>query len=312
MTDATDATDAADPADPADGGAPLRTAVVVVSHQTRDHAMTCLAGLAAAGADDVVLVDTGSTDGTADAVRAAYPNVRVLAVDNLGFGRGANLGVAATDAPVVVVANADVRFAPGSVSDLADRLRRAPDVAAVGPLVRYPDGRAQASARRLPDPRTAVGHAVLSRIWPANPWTRRYRAADQDPGSPRDVDWLSGCALALRREAFDAVGGFDPGYFLYVEDVDLGVRLGRAGWRLRYEPSARVVHAVGASTGTRRRRWSLTTHARSLDRYYGKHLATTPLRRLARPLVRVALAAWVAVTLVVERLTGRRRSTTGE
>jgi N-acetylglucosaminyl-diphospho-decaprenol L-rhamnosyltransferase len=289
-----------------------RTAVVVVSHQTRDHALACLRTLAAAGADEVVLVDTGSTDGTAAAVRTAHPDVRVLTVDNLGFGGGANLGVAVTRAPVVVVCNADVRFTPGSVTDLAARLLADDDVAAVGPAVRFPDGRHQASARRLPDLATAVGHAALARLWSDNPWTTRYRASDADPGEPRDVDWLSGCCLALRREPFEAMDGFDPGYFLYVEDVDLGVRLRAAGWRLRYEPSARVVHEVGASTGTRRRIWSLTTHARSLDRFYGLHLATTPGRRLARPLVRLGLAAWVGVTLALERVTGRGRSTTGE
>ena len=291
---------------------PPRTAVVVVSHQTRVHALTCLDTLASAGVDEVVVVDTGSTDGTGDAVRATHPEVRVLVVDNVGFGAGANLGVAATRAPVVVVCNADVRFAPGSVAELAVRLDAASDVAAAGPAVRFPDGRLQASARRLPDLATAVGHAVFARLWPTNPWTARYRATDADPGSPRDVDWLSGCCLAVRRDAFEAVGGFDPGYFLYVEDVDLGVRLRASGWRLRYEPSARVVHEVGASTGTRRRAWSLTTHARSLDRFYGLHLATTPGRRLARPLVRLGLAAWVGVTLVLERVTGRGRSTTGE
>ncbi|MFA9445123.1 glycosyltransferase family 2 protein [Egicoccus sp. AB-alg6-2] len=289
-----------------------RAAVVVVSHQTREHALACLRTLSAAGADEIVLVDTGSTDGTVDAVRAAHPEVEVLAVDNLGFGRAANLGVAHTRAPVAVVANADVRFEPGSVTELASRLLAANDLAAVGPHVRYPDGRHQASARRLPDLATTLGHAAFARVWRTNPWTSRYRATDHDPDHPRDVDWLSGCALAVRREAFDAVGGFDPGYFLYVEDVDLGVRLRGAGWRLRYEPTGRVVHRVGASTGTRRRWWSLTTHARSLDRFYGRHLATTPLRRLARPLVRVGLGAWVVLTLVTERLTGRGRSTTGE
>ncbi|GGI03892.1 glycosyltransferase family 2 protein [Egicoccus halophilus] len=288
------------------------TAVVVVSHQTRAHALACLDTLADAGADEVVVVDTGSNDGTVEAVCAAHPEVRVLAVANVGFGRGANLGVAATGAPVVVVANADVRFAPDSVRELARCLADAPDVAAVGPQVRYPDGRPQASARRLPSIGTAVGHAVLARLWPGNPWTRRYRATDRDPQQPRDVDWLSGCALGLRRAAFDAIGGFDPAYFLYVEDVDLGVRLRRAGWRLRYEPSASVVHGVGASTSRRRRTWSLVTHARSLDRFYGRHLATTRPRRLARPLVRAGLVGWVVATLVLERLLGRGRSTTGE
>jgi N-acetylglucosaminyl-diphospho-decaprenol L-rhamnosyltransferase len=289
----------------------LSRAVVVVSHDTRDEALGCLATLPAAGADEVVLVDTGSRDGTAAAVRSAHPEVRVLELDNLGFGRGANAGARASTADVLVVCNADVRFEAGSIELLARRLADDPSVAAAGPAVRYPDGRHQASARDVPDLATAVGHALLSRLWRDNPWTRRYRRADADPARARDADWLSGCALALRRTAFEGVGGFDPAYFLYVEDLDLGVRLRRAGWRLRYEPDARVVHRVGASTG-RRRVWALTTHARSLDRYYARHVGRGAVGRLARPLVRVALAGWVLATLLWERLVGRGRSTTGE
>jgi N-acetylglucosaminyl-diphospho-decaprenol L-rhamnosyltransferase len=287
------------------------TAVVVVSHDTRDEALGCLASLADAGADEVVLVDTGSVDGTADAVRRAHPGTEVLVLDNVGFGRAANAGVRRTGAEVVVVCNADVRFDPGSVEVLARRLWSDPAVGAAGPLVRYPDGRPQASARDVPAFTTAVGHALLSRVWRANPWTRRYRRTDADPTRARDAAWLSGCTLAVRRRAFEDVAGFDPAYFLYVEDVDLGVRLRRAGWRLRYEPDARVVHRVGASTG-RRRRWALTTHARSLDRFYGRYVGTGRLGRAARPLVRVALAGWVVVTLLWERLAGQGRSTTGE
>jgi N-acetylglucosaminyl-diphospho-decaprenol L-rhamnosyltransferase len=286
-------------------------AVVVVSHDTREEALGCLATLPAAGADEVVLVDTGSRDGTAAAVRAAHPDVRVLELDNVGFGRGANAGIRSCAAEILVVCNADVRFAAGSIEVLADRLESDPSVAAAGPAVRYPDGRHQASARDVPDLPTALGHALLSRLWRANPWTRRYRRTDADPGRARDADWLSGCAFAVRRTAFEGVGGFDPAYFLYVEDLDLGVRLRRAGWRLRYEPQARVVHRVGASTGSRRA-WALTMHARSLDRYYTRHLGRGVLGRLGRPLVRVALAGWVVATLVWERLVGRGHSTTGE
>lgn len=289
-------------------------AVVVVSHETREEALACLRSAVAAGAHELVLVDSGSTDGTADAVRRRLGQVHVLELANVGFGRAANAGVRHTTAATVVVANADVRFEPGCLAVLHERLLADHRVAAVGPAVVYPDGSPQASARRLPDLRTAVGHAVLSRLWPANPSTRRYRALDADPTEPRDVDWLSGCTLALRRTAFEEVGGFDPGYFLYVEDVDLGVRLQAAGWRLRYEPAARVTHRVGASTGQRRAR-SLVHHARGLDRFHARHLAAGPGGRLLRPLVRLGLAGWVVATLVwerVERWLGVRRSTTGE
>lgn len=286
-----------------------RVAAVVVSHETRDEVLGCLATLRAAGADEVVVVDCGSTDGTVAAVRAGHPGVRVLPLANIGFGRGANAGVTRTSAPVVVVCNADVRFPAGAVAALADRLLADPALAAVGPKVRYPDGSPQASARRLPDLRTAALHAVLVRLWPRNRWTRAYRHLDAEPG-PRDADWLSGCVLALRRAAFEQAGGFDPGYFLYVEDVDLGVRLREAGWRLRYEPAIEVVHRVGASTSRRRLR-SLFHHARSLDRFAGKRWRGRPML-LLRPVLRVALAAWIVVTYLQERLWRDSRSTTGE
>lgn len=289
-------------------------AVVVVTHDTREDALACLRSALDAGADELVLVDSGSRDGTSAAVRSTLPDVRVLELANVGFGRAANAGIAATRAAEVVLANADVRFGQTSLAILRACLVDDVSVAAVGPAVVYPDGSPQASARRLPDPATAVGHALLGRLAPANRFTRRYRQLDADPGLPRDVDWLSGCALALRREAFAQVGGFDPGYFLYVEDVDLCVRLRSAGWRLRYDPTARVTHRVGASTG-RRRAWALVQHARGLDRFHAVHLARSGPARLLRPLVRLGLAGWVVATLVwerVERLTGDARSTTGE
>jgi N-acetylglucosaminyl-diphospho-decaprenol L-rhamnosyltransferase len=289
-------------------------AVVIVTHDTRDEALGCLASAQRAGARELVLVDSGSSDGTAEAVRARLPEVRVLELANAGFGRAANAGVNATSSALVVIANADVRFEPDSLGRLAEELLADASLGAAGPQVVYPDGSPQASARRLPDLRTAIGHALLARVDAGNRFTRRYRALDTDPTLPRDVDWLSGCALALRREAFEAVGGFDPGYFLYVEDVDLGVRLQAAGWRLRYAPSARVTHRVGASTGQRRTR-ALIHHARGLDRFHGRHLARTPAARLLRPLVRLGLAGWVVATLLwerVERWAGVSRSTTGE
>jgi N-acetylglucosaminyl-diphospho-decaprenol L-rhamnosyltransferase len=101
-----------------------RVAVVVVSHQTRDECLGCLATLPS----DVptVVVDTGSSDGTADAVRSRFPHVRVLELANAGFGRGANAGVRVTDAEVVVIANADVRFAPDGPAALASAVGAAP------------------------------------------------------------------------------------------------------------------------------------------------------------------------------------------
>jgi N-acetylglucosaminyl-diphospho-decaprenol L-rhamnosyltransferase len=286
-------------------------ALVLVTHDTREEVLACLAGLAPDAADETLVVDCGSGDGTAMAVRAAAPSVRVLELANAGFARGANAGVRASSAPVVVVANADVRIPAGALRGLAAAVAAAPDRGAVGPRVVYPDGSPQASARRLPTLGTAVGHALLGRVVPGNRWTRRYRALDEDPARAREADWLSGCVLALRREAFDQVGGFDPGYFLYVEDVDLGTRLRAAGWRLWHVPSIQVVHRVGASTGAHRTR-AVVHHALGLDRYAARHLLRGPAAPLARAALRVALALWVVATIAWERLAPAHVSTTGE
>ena len=290
----------------------VAVAVVVVTHQTRDDVLGCLASLDAEAADEVVVVDCGSTDGTATAVRRAHPEVTVLALDNVGYGRGANAGVARTRAPLVVVANADTRFAPGAVRSLAVAFDDHPDLGVAGPQVHYPDGRPQASARTFPTIGQAAGHALLGLWWPDNPWTRAYRQRDADPTRARDVDWVSGCALMLRRSAFEDVGGFDPGYWMFVEDVDLGYRLRQAGWRVRFVPDAQVEHAVGASTRQRRARM-VVAHARSLDRFYGRAYARGVGRAL-RPVARLGLLAWVVLVLTWDWIVRRRtkRSSTGE
>lgn len=294
------------------GEATPRVGVVIVNHNTRDDLMECLGTLPEAGADEVVVVDCGSVDGSARAVREAHPEVTVLELANVGYGQGANAGMRATSAPFVAVANADTRFRPGSLTVLADALAGAPDVAAAGPQVRYPDGRRQASARTFPTLGQAAAHALLGLWWPHNPWTRAYRQSDLDPDTARDVDWLSGCALLLRREAFDQVGGFDPGYWMYVEDVDLGYRLRQAGWRVRFEPKACVEHEVGASAGQKRSQMVIA-HARSLDRFYGRAYANGA-GRLLQPFVKLGLLLWVGLVLAWNRFVGRRtgRSSTGE
>lgn len=287
-----------------------RVAVVIVTHDTRDEALACLSAVEAAGASEIVVVDCGSTDGTVEAVVDEHPGVTVVPLANVGYGRGANAGVARTTAPYVLVANADTRVGPDSLEHLAAAMED-PAVGVAGPRVTYPDGRPQASARRLPTAWQAFMHALLGLWWPSNRWTRAYREVDADPMVARDVDWVSGCALMLRRSAFEELGGFDPGYWMYVEDVDLGYRLRRAGWRLRYVPDALVVHAVGSSTGDDPR--MVVAHARSLDRFHRRAYGDG-MGQLSRPFVKVGLGLWVLLKLAWQRLVGRRtdRSSTGE
>jgi N-acetylglucosaminyl-diphospho-decaprenol L-rhamnosyltransferase len=137
-----------------------------------------------------------------------------------------------------------------------------------------------------------VGHAFLVLVNPSNRFTRRYRMLDWDHAGARDVDWVAGTCMLLRRSAFEAVGGFDERYFMYVEDVDLCWRLWRAGGRVAYEPAGRVVHTIGLSSEQTPYRM-IAEHHRSLLRFSAKTL--TGPRRALLPLVVGGLAVRTAL-----------------
>jgi N-acetylglucosaminyl-diphospho-decaprenol L-rhamnosyltransferase len=198
---------------------------------------------------DVVVVDNSPEDDGLAGLLAARPATRLLeARDNPGYGTAANRGVAALDPQIawVIVANPDLVIAPGGIDELLTAAARLERPGALGPLILDPDGTPYPSARKLPSLRTGVGHALFVRTWRANPWTRSYR--NDAVVSERSTDWLSGAFLLLSRAAFEAVGGFDERYYMYFEDVDLGRRLGRAGWRNWYVPTAAVTHIGAMST----------------------------------------------------------------
>lgn len=277
--------------------------MVIVTHNTRADLLACLDSLRDAGGDRIVVVDSGSADGSLAAVGRHHPEVLTVGLDNVGFGRAANAGARRVPGADLVVANADTRFTPGSVRELGAFLTAHADVGVAGPLIRFPDGRLQLSARAFPSIGQAVMHGLLGLWRPDNRWTRAYRLTDWDHASERDVDWVSGCCLALRREAFAQVAGFDPAYFMFVEDVDLCDRVARAGWRVTFTPRAEVVHAIGASVSRTRFRMAWE-HARSLDRYFAGRYAVG-WRRLLRPLVRLGLGGWLVAVMAWTAVRGR-------
>ncbi|HEY8217432.1 MAG TPA: glycosyltransferase family 2 protein [Acidimicrobiia bacterium] len=244
-----------------------------MSYEAGDLLVDCVRSLledTSAGPPDVVVVDNGSSDGSVARLRATFPGIAVTVTDrNRGYAAAANLGIAATDAAVVAVCNADLRVEPGTAAAVLRRLDTEPDLGAVGPLVLQPDGTPYPSARQVPSVGDAVGHGLVGLVRADNPFTRRYRELDADPHRPRDVDWVSGAAIWLRRTALGSVGGWDDGYFMYVEDVDLCWRLRSAGWRVAYEPAGRVVHVQGVSTARHPYRM-IVAHHRSLLRFAAK------------------------------------------
>jgi len=265
---------------PSDGGG---WAAVVVNYNAGPALLSCVASVL--GQDplpELVVVDNASTDDSLTRLREAQPSVRIVrSGDNLGYARAANLGIAATGAPVVAVLNPDTVLAPGVGKAVMARFDTEPGLGAVGPQLQNPDGSVYPSARRVPSLADAVGHGLLFFVWRDNPFTRRYRETGADPSRPRDVDWVSGAAVWLRRAALDAIGGWDERYFMYVEDVDLCWRLRQAGWRVAYEPAGTVEHLLGVSTATRPYRM-IAEHHRSLLRF-AKVRFTGPRRALLPP-----------------------------
>jgi N-acetylglucosaminyl-diphospho-decaprenol L-rhamnosyltransferase len=199
----------------------------------------------AGGVASVTVVDSASPEQTAKAV-ARERGVRFFAMPlNRGYGAAANAGVSLGSAPWVAVCNADIELGKDAFITLVRAGEQDSAIAAVGPRILEPDGKIYPSARPLPSLWLGVGHAAWGRVWPGNPWSKRYRPAIDPSEGIKDVGWLSGSCLVIRREAFEAVGGFDEGFFMFMEDVDLCRRLGRLGWRCRWVPEAVVTHLGG-------------------------------------------------------------------
>jgi N-acetylglucosaminyl-diphospho-decaprenol L-rhamnosyltransferase len=229
--------------------------VVTVTYSPGRHLDRFLASLALATDRPVtvVMADNGSTDGAPEQAEKRYPNVHLLRTgSNLGYGSAVNRGAEqisdAECSEFFIVANPDVQWGPRSIDILLEAAQRWPRAGALGPLVRDPDGSVYPSARHQPSLVRGGMHAVVGPFWKSNPWTAAYRQDRQEP-SEREVGWLSGSCLLMRRAAFDAVGGFDERYFMYMEDVDLGDRIAQAGWQNVYVPSAEILHHKGHATG---------------------------------------------------------------
>ncbi|WP_448809346.1 glycosyltransferase family 2 protein [Agromyces bauzanensis] len=246
----------------------------------------------------VLIADNASrdVDRTRDIARAGGAEVLELGT-NRGYGSAVNAAIAALPDSIteVLISNPDVELTPDSLDVLSTALDVDPTVGAVGPRILDPDGTVYPSGRNLPSLRTGIGHAFFSRSWPSNPWTRSYRAETATSLQRRTVGWLSGSCLFVRRSAFEEIGGFDEGYFMYFEDVDLGYRLNKAGWRSDYEPGTSVTHVGGLSTANESERMIKAHHdsaSRYLQRKYSGWLLS-PLRWSLR--LGLRLRAWYLI-----------------
>src|SRR5688572_9357865 len=251
-------------------------AVVVVNHNAGAYLRRCMESLGSSAGDasiEVVVVDNASTDRSPDDALEERPDLQLIRNrTNRGFAAAANQGIVATTAPFVLLLNPDAEVVGGTLASLVKVARERPRAGAIGALVRNPNGSLQPSARRVPRLGEALGHAFLGPLFPSNPFTKAYIMAGWDRASEREVEWVSGSAMLLRREALNQVGGLDEGYFMYVDDVVLCTRLRRKGWKVLFSPELEVVHQIGVSTKGQRGRMAFA-HSRSIYRYFSKFSA---------------------------------------
>lgn len=276
--------------------------IVIVSYRGEALLRRCLASLRAhaGGPAAVTVVDNASGDGTAEMVAAEFPEVRLLRQSrNLGFARAQNIGVAAGNGAAVLVLNPDTEIDAGTLAPLLERLAEDPRIGCIGPALVREDGSFDHAARRsFPTPLSALGHFTgIGRRTDHGPLAA-YRAPEVESGP---VDAVNGAFMMLRRSAFERVGGFDEGYWMYMEDLDLCARLKEGGWITFYEPAARALHTkAGTTEGRRGPRLNIAFH-RGMGRFYRRHDAprNSALTNLA---VYAGIGVKLAISLVREAL----------
>lgn len=221
----------------------------------------------------VIVVDNGSSDGSAQAVAEHFPQVTlVVSAKNVGFAAGNNLGLQQARGDAVILLNTDVIVTPPQLQALVDFLRHQPDVGAVSPGLRTVDGEPQSFAYgSAPAPLYLVQRGLRRsrRRRPLHDWAIR---------APIDADWVSGACLAVRTTAYRQVGGLDERFFLYFEDVDWCTRIRQGGWRVVYNPTIQVIHLGGQSEI--KRTVANQFYVNSLRTYYQTYYPYVPARLL--------------------------------
>lgn len=245
---------------------------------------------------EIIVVDAGSTDGSAEMTVREFPSVRLLArPENLGYSRGNNLGLAAAAGRYLLVLNPDTQAAPGALPALVDFAEAHPQAGLAGPRLLNADGSTQSSRRRFP----TLGLAFFESTWlqPLAPrrWLDRYYARDLPDDRPAVVDWVTGACLLIRREVYTQIGGFDEGFFMYSEELDYCRRARAAGWQVAYTPAAQVYHYEGKSSEQAPSAERHIRFQRSKIRYFRKYHGPAAAQAL-----RLALLANFAQQLAVE------------
>ena len=281
--------------------------VVICTYRSRGDVAAALRSCAASGIPEsqITIVDNGSDDGTADLVEEQFPSVRLLRLKrNLGFAAANNLAAKDLGGESLLLLNPDAVLVDDAIEVMLRALADDPHRGAISPRIDRPDGSLDAACRRtFPSPLIAFWRlAGLSRLRPASTRFGAYNLTHLPVDQETEIDSGSGACLLIRRRVWDQLGGFDTGYFMYGEDLDLCWRIHQLGFTVWYEPSARVVHRKGQSSRQDALPMLVAFH-RSMWRFYRIHYLRGG-NALWSPLVALAILlrlGWLLLLNAVRR-----------
>ena len=251
------------------------------------------------------MVDNASSDGSADMAAAEFPEITLIrSAVNTGFSGGNNIALEGLTADYAFLLNSDAICHPGAIDKLIAFGDENPKIGLFGPKVLNPDGSLQYSCRRWPTFAAGMYRNVyLGKLFPQNKPAADYLMQDFDHASTREVDWLSGCALVIRRDCLEQIGPLDAEtFFFYCEDMDWSLRAEQADWEVVYYPGAVVTHAIGKSSDNAAEKMILE-HSRSMWKFYKKHQGffRDKVPALLRPLVPLGIFARAYVRIARRR-----------
>jgi GT2 family glycosyltransferase len=282
-----------------------KLSIIILNWNTRGLLAQCLNSIEQHKGElqlEIIVVDNASTDGSQAMLEEKYPHVKLITNhQNVGFTKGNNQAMRVAQGDYFLLWNSDAFATPGAFQSLLRLAEKEPKAAIVGAQLRNADHSFQASYSRFPNQLreflilTGLGRALLGRTYPS-------RGPEEEKG-PQVVDYVEGACLLVRRQAFQEVGGFDEGFFMYAEEVDWCYSMAKHGWQVWYQPEARVIHLGGASSTGRRTHREADLY-RSRIRFFRKHYGSRSAQ-----LLKIQIYTTTALKTIIHGLV--RRLTSG-
>jgi len=251
--------------------------IIILNYRTPDLLLECLSALEqnplTIGTSEVIVVDNASGDDSVQQVRLAYPSVEVIeSEENAGFAAGNNLGIRQCQGRYLLVLNPDTQVHAGALDELLRFMDATPNAGAAGGQLIGLDGEIQGSCRAFPNLLAVILRGTpLHRYFPNNASLRRYLLSDWAHDSLREVDWVLGACLLIRRAAWEEVGPLDDRFFMYYEDIDWCYRARQAGWIIYYVPTAQITHHHRQESARGLFNRLTKEHIKSIIRLFRKH-----------------------------------------